>query len=94
MGELTLITFLPVVGAAVIAFLPRKNPNLVRWTALITTAIVLVIAISLFPRFDRGMIGINDINSFQFIEKASWIPAFHINYLIGVDGLSLSLIHI
>jgi NADH-quinone oxidoreductase subunit M len=92
MGELTLITFLPVVGAAVIAFLPRKNPNLVRWTALVTTAIVLAIGISLFPRFDRGMIGINDANSFQFTEKATWIAAFHINYFVGVDGLSFPMV--
>ena len=46
MGPLTLITFLPVLGAVIIAFLPRDNDKLVRWTALVTTFIVLVITAS------------------------------------------------
>ncbi len=92
MCPLTLITFLPVVGAVVIAFLPRNNDKLVRWTALVVTGIVLAIAVSLYPQFNKNMVGINDINSFQFVEKASWIPAFNINYFVGIDGLSFPMI--
>ncbi len=92
MGPLTLITFLPALGAVVIAFLPRNNDKLVRWTALVVTGIVLAIAVSLYPQFDRNMVGINDIDSFQFVEKASWIPGFNINYFVGTDGLSFPMI--
>ena len=92
MCPLTLITFLPAVGAALIAFLPRNNDKLVRWTALVVTGIVLAIAVSLYPQFDKDMVGINDVNSFQFVEKASWIPAFNINYFVGIDGLSFPMI--
>lgn len=92
MGPLTLITFLPAVGAAIIAFLPKDNHNLIRWTAIIITGIVLGLALSLFGQFDRELVGINDLNSFQFVEQTRWIPAFHINYFIGVDGLSFPMV--
>jgi NADH-quinone oxidoreductase subunit M len=92
MGPLTLITFLPVLGAVIIAFLPRDNDKLVRWTALVTTFIVLVITASLYPQFDRSMLGINKLDGFQFVEQASWIPAFNINYMVGVDGLSFPMV--
>ncbi len=92
MGKLTRITFLPVVGAIVIAFLPRNNDKLVRWTALVVPGIVLVIAISLYPQFNTNMIGINDRNSFQFVEQYSWIPFFNIEYFVGVDGLSFPMV--
>ena len=92
MGPLTLIIFLPAAGAGVVALLPRNNPNLVRCFTLGVTGIVLAIAVSLFPQFDRGMIGINQPDTFQFIEKGAWIPAFNINYYVGVDGLSFPMV--
>src|SRR6185312_1976906 len=35
---------------------------------------------------------VNGTADFQFVERASWIPAFHAQYLLGVDGISLPLI--
>ncbi len=92
MGPLTIITFLPLVGAAVIALLPKESIKAVRWTALGTTAIVLLITLSLYPQFSPGLIGINDPASFQFVEKADWIPSLGVSYYVGVDGLSFPMI--
>ncbi|TKJ42574.1 oxidoreductase [candidate division LCP-89 bacterium B3_LCP] len=92
MGPLTLITFLPAVGAAVIGLLPAKNHNLIRYTALVTTLIVLIIAGALYPQFSRTGFGINEEASFQFVEHANWIPAFNIEYFVGVDGLSFPMV--
>jgi NADH-quinone oxidoreductase subunit M len=92
MGPLTLMTFLPAAGAAVVAFLPRSKPNLVRWTTLIFTAAVLAIGIGLFPQFNRSLVGINQPQSFQFVEQAHWIPAYGIDYYVGVDGLSFPMV--
>ncbi len=92
MGPLTLITFLPALGAVIVAFLPSNNHRLIRWTTLGFTAVVLVIAASLYPQFNTGMAGINQPNSFQFIETARWIPSYGINYYVGVDGLSFPMI--
>ncbi|MDD5087792.1 MAG: NADH-quinone oxidoreductase subunit M [bacterium] len=92
MGPLTLITFLPAAGAVLVAFLPKDNPRLIRWTSLTFTAAVLVIAAALYPQFQTGLPGINDPTSFQFSEKASWIPAYGIHYYVGVDGLSFPMV--
>lgn len=92
MGQLTLITFLPLVGAALILVLPRNNHKIIQWTAMITTLIVLLIAVSMYPQFSIDKAGINNPDGFQFVEKANWIPAFNINYYIGIDGLSFPMV--
>ena len=92
MGPLTLITFIPFLGAVAIALLPKESVKAVRWTALATTAIVLLITLSLYPQFSPGLIGINDPASFQFVEKADWIPSLGISYYVGTDGLSFPMI--
>jgi NADH-quinone oxidoreductase subunit M len=80
---LTLVTFLPLAGAIVIAFAPtRWARNLALATALLTWAVSLVLAAG----FQAGFSG------FQFKEEASWIPLFGIEYKLGVDGLSLALV--
>ena len=92
MGSLTLITFLPLVGAAIIALLPKDNIKAVRWTALATTGLVLLITLGLYPQFNSTLIGISNPGSFQFVEKASWIPSLGVNYYVGVDGLSFPMV--
>ena len=83
---LTLTTFLPLVGAAII-LLTRGSPEVVarnaRWIALWTSTIVFFVSLPLWLSFDP------DVSDFQFVEKAAWIPAFGINYHMGVDGISM-----
>ncbi len=83
---LTLITFVPLVGAIVIAFIPRDNVGLVRgaalFTALVSWALSLLLLVGFLPSHPN----------FQFIERADWIPAFGIQYKLGVDGLSVALV--
>jgi NADH-quinone oxidoreductase subunit M len=86
---LTSIVFLPVVGAILIAFIPRLSNDWVRRIAAVFTLVPLVRAVALFVNFDKsaGMAGV-----FQFQEKVSWIPAINANFHLGVDGLSLPLV--
>jgi NADH-quinone oxidoreductase subunit M len=92
MGPLTFVTFLPAVGAVLVALLPNDRHNLIRWTTLGITAIVMVIAFAMYPQFNSSLPGINLETSFQFVEKAPWIPAYGINYYVGVDGLSFPMV--
>jgi NADH-quinone oxidoreductase subunit M len=85
-GILSWMTFFPIVGMVVILFLPREKHNWIRWTAAVATAVTLALAVVLFINFDRGT------HELQFVERARWIPAFNINYFVGVDGLSVSLL--
>ena len=83
---LSLVIFLPVAGAAVIAFTPGLSSRATRYIAAFFTLIPLVISLALFVLFDRSAGGI------QFEETASWIPAINAGYHLGLDGLSLPLV--
>ncbi|MDO8644948.1 MAG: NADH-quinone oxidoreductase subunit M [bacterium] len=84
---LTFITFFPLVGAVLLLFLPKEKPEWARWTALAATIPPLLVSFWIFLTFDRSLTGL------QFLEGPfDWIPAFHIQYTMGIDGLSLPLI--
>ena len=82
---LSLIIFLPLVGAAFI-FMIRGEPNVVarnaRNVALWTALIVFVLTLLLWVGFD------NTTAAFQFVEKTPWLDA-SISYHLGVDGISM-----
>ncbi len=86
---LTIIIFLPVAGAIIIALLKNSRPQLTRWLAAIFTFIPLVLAVVLFFNFDRSLA---TIGVFQFVEKVEWITPLNAFYHLGVDGLSLPLV--
>ena len=82
----TLVTFLPLLGALVIAFTPTGRPNIARYTALGFALLAWVASLALLVAFVAGADG------FQFVDQADWIPMFGIQYKVGVDGLSLVLV--
>jgi NADH-quinone oxidoreductase subunit M len=83
---LSLTTFLPLVGAAFILLI-RGEPDVVarnaRNVALWTSLITFVLSLFIWLNFD------NTTAAFQMVERADWIPAFKINYHMGVDGISV-----
>jgi NADH-quinone oxidoreductase subunit M len=89
---LTLMTFVPLLGAAVITFMPKDSHNLIRWTAAGTAAIPLLLAFWIWQTFDRSLAGINDLDSFQYVVQLDWIKAYNIQYFIGIDGLSVPMV--
>ncbi|MBI5136296.1 MAG: NADH-quinone oxidoreductase subunit M [Nitrospirae bacterium] len=78
------VIFLPLIGAA-IALLVRDHQTVKIITLVITVADFLI-SLPLWLGFDHGTA------AFQFVEKAAWIPTFHINYHVGIDGISLLLV--
>jgi NADH-quinone oxidoreductase subunit M len=83
---LTIVTFLPLLGAVLIAFIPRQRLSWIRAAALVTALATFVTSLVLLAGFDAGAPG------FQFQEETEWIPAFGIQYKLGVDGMSLALV--
>ena len=83
---LSWMTFFPLLGMAVIAVLPGRRQELIKWTAAVATAVPLLLAVQLFLQFDRGT------PQMQFVEHTRWIPAFNIEYFLGVDGLSVPMV--
>jgi NADH-quinone oxidoreductase subunit M len=96
---LSLITFLPIVGMLIIAFLPRDS-KLVRYAATGITGLQLVLAIMIWMAYDPTRAGVNDPRAFQFVEKMEWIRVcglgifgnISIDYLMAIDGLSVLMV--
>jgi NADH-quinone oxidoreductase subunit M len=80
---LSTLIFLPVLGAVLILLNRRDWELLSKWIALITSVATFLLSISLFTDFDKTT------HLMQFAEKQSWIPAWNINYFLGVDGISV-----
>ena len=99
-GILTWITFAPIVGMIAVLAIPKENQNAMKWTAAVATFVQVVLAVIIYFNFDRGLAGINTEQGMQFLEKAAWIdiksvPWFgriHVEYLLGVDGLSVPMV--
>ena len=83
---LSLLTFLPLAGAAFILSLRGEDAVVAsnaRWTALWTSLIVFGLSLILWFRFDKADPG------FQFVEQIDWLSDFGITYHMGVDGISV-----
>ncbi len=83
---LSILIFLPVVGALALLPVDRERPGIIKWTALSVATIELFASIPLWFHFDKTTA------SMQFVEKASWIPAWNIEYHLGIDGISILFI--
>ena len=85
-GNLSLLLAIPVIGAILIAFLPRRNAQLLFAVALIASGIDFFWSIKILSDFDAGS------GAMQFLERIPWMPSFGIEYIVGVDGISLFLV--
>ncbi|HYE92259.1 MAG TPA: NADH-quinone oxidoreductase subunit M [Terriglobales bacterium] len=83
---LSVITWMPFVGALLIMFLARHRPLAVRLIALVTTSVSTVLSIWVYVVYDREAAG------FQFYEKLPLVPPLGISYELGVDGMSLLMV--
>jgi len=84
---LSLITFLPSVGALLILFFVKKQwEDGLRWSALVISLATFLLSLYLPLTFDAST------PEFQWVEKAFWIERFGIHYFLGVDGISLLLV--
>jgi len=83
---LTIIVFLPLVGAALVALLPAASADLAKPIGFLTAALELILVIYLVVDFKGGQAG------FEFVSQHSWIGQFGIAWKVGVDGISLFLV--
>jgi NADH-quinone oxidoreductase subunit M len=78
---LSIVTFLPLVGAVIIGCLNRDAKGNARWIALWTTMITFLISLLIWINFD------NMSGAFQFVEERDWLDIM--KYKMGVDGISM-----
>ena len=83
---LSIILFTPLAGLLVLLFLPKGNKQLIRWWANISAFAGLLVSVPLIANFDRA------VDGYQFVERVNWIPSLGVQYLIGVDGISVLMV--
>jgi len=84
MGLLSLAIWTPVLFGVLLLALGRDDQaQAVRWIALIGALVSLLVTVPLYTQFDVTTA------SMQFTELSPWIERFHVNYHLGVDGISL-----
>jgi len=83
---LSLMIFIPLVGMVAILCLPARAHWAIRWTGVAATVPPLMLAVWLLRHFNPTAPG------FQFVRHGSWIPAFRIDYFVGIDGVSLTMV--
>ncbi len=82
---LSITIFLPLIGIALLAFIPSHLKDVIRIIALTTSLVVL----GLVAKIWFGFAGSGE---FEFSEISTWIPSLNIYYRIGLDGVSLLMV--
>ncbi|WP_304613482.1 NADH-quinone oxidoreductase subunit M [Paracoccus sp. (in: a-proteobacteria)] len=85
---LSIITFLPIVAAGILALFLRgddaASQKNAKWLALIATSATFLVSLFLLSGFEPANTG------FQFVEDHAWIMG--LRYKMGVDGISVLFI--
>ncbi len=87
MGLLSLLIFLPLVGAVVVAFLPKEKSGMIQMTSTFFAGVTFALSLPLW--FAEGFKTSGD---FLFRETFDWIPSLGAKYSLGVDGIAGLLI--
>src|SRR5438105_8261565 len=83
---LSVIIWLPIATAFVLAFFPRTAANTIKAIGLFASLATFIISLTMLQQFQEG------IATFQLVESKGWIPQWGIRYALGVDGISLWLV--
>jgi NADH-quinone oxidoreductase subunit M len=83
---LSLAIWLPILGAVPVFWIGSERRTLVRWLSLAVAVAGFLVTIPLYTGFDATQAGM------QFVEQAPWITRFNVQYLLGVDGISMPFI--
>ena len=84
---LTIVTFLPLVGLVVIMVGGKElKDDAARWITLMVALATFVVSLVVLGRFDQGDAG------FQMVEHATWVKYVGLQYLVGIDGISIWMV--
>lgn len=84
---LTIVTFLPLVGAIILLFVPKTQERAHGMLAMVFTLLTLAASIPLYFWYAP-----DGANQFQMVDRAAWMPSLGISYFLGIDGISLMMV--
>jgi NADH-quinone oxidoreductase subunit M len=85
-GNLSLLLVVPVVGAVALLLLPRRETRALFALALGASGLNFLWSLKVLNQFDGAS------GEMQLVERVAWMPAFGIEYIVGIDGISLFLV--
>lgn len=83
---LSIIIFAPTAGAFLLLLIPKRKSEWIKTVAAFATLIPLLGSVLIYKNFPRYG------HNFHFMEIHDWIPAFNIKYMVGIDGISVSMV--
>ena len=81
---LSFIIFLPAI-VAIGLMITTRDVNTIRNIAFLTTTVILALVLKLYLEFEPS-------SGMQFVTNVAWIETYGINYYIGLDGISLTIL--
>jgi len=85
-GALTILLAIPAIGAVLLLFVPRRQTGALFVAGLLAAGGEFLWSLEVFRRFDAGN------GAMQLIERVPWMPGFGIQYIVGIDGISIFLV--
>ncbi|ADY52497.1 NADH dehydrogenase subunit M [Pseudopedobacter saltans DSM 12145] len=99
MGLLSLLIFIPLLVGIIIMILPSKLDKNFKYISVAVSAFQLILSSYLYFNFKTGQAGVDQLSGYQFTESLEWIRlnagsfgTLQIDYFIGVDGFSITLV--
>ncbi|MFI5338500.1 MAG: NADH-quinone oxidoreductase subunit M [Candidatus Methylomirabilales bacterium] len=83
---LSLITYIPLVGAILLLFVGRERIGIIRNLAFVSSLASFAVSLLLPFNYDQSTAAV------QFVERHTWIPSIGATYFFGMDGISLWLV--
>jgi proton-translocating NADH-quinone oxidoreductase chain M len=80
---LVCILILPLIGVFFLLIIPSSNLVLLRLVALNVSCFTFILSLILWIFFNKSM------GTFQFVSKFLWIPTLNLNFVLGIDGISI-----
>jgi NADH-quinone oxidoreductase subunit M len=81
----SLLIFLPLIGAFALILFPGSAHGAIRTFSLVVTTVVFFLSLKLFYGFETNA-------EMQFVRNLPWMPSLGISYKVGIDGMSLFLV--
>jgi len=88
----TIVVFLPLLGAFAVSLLPRDREGLPRAIATLFSLAAFGVAVAMFVLYDRDKAGFQWVNQLTWIDASGIGSTFKLQYKVGIDGLSLPLV--
>ncbi|CAK0747016.1 NADH-quinone oxidoreductase subunit M [Gammaproteobacteria bacterium] len=83
---LSSIIWLPIVGGVLVLASGDQESRVTKWFALSVALVTFLVSLGLWSGFQSGTAAM------QFVEREAWVPAFAMEYYLGIDGIAMPLI--